>query len=127
MYLRSCHSDISCNFSELSAENCFIKTGYIAICASCNVTGDLLLQTSFQAQCIVQCWGYLISSDHQLYSYSTQDAVRIGNSFITILKHVLQSFIIISHGLQSQTFVTTVTYYTLAHKVSLLTQCVFTG
>jgi hypothetical protein len=35
----------------------------------------------------VQCWGYLVASDHQLYSYSTQDAVRIGNSFITILNH----------------------------------------
>jgi hypothetical protein len=28
--------------------------------------------------------GVLICSDHQLYSYSTQDAVRIGNPFITI-------------------------------------------
>jgi hypothetical protein len=30
---------------------------------------------------------YSICSDQQLYSYSTQDAVRIGNSFITILNH----------------------------------------
>jgi hypothetical protein len=28
--------------------------------------------------------GFLISSNHQLYCYSTEDTVRIGNSFITI-------------------------------------------
>jgi hypothetical protein len=38
-------------------------------------------------QYIVQCWGFLICSDHHLYSYSTEDAIRIGNSFITILNH----------------------------------------
>jgi hypothetical protein len=31
--------------------------------------------------------GYSIRSDHQLYSYSTEDTVRIVNSFITILNH----------------------------------------
>jgi hypothetical protein len=31
--------------------------------------------------------GVLIASDHQLYSYSTQDAVQIVNPFITILNH----------------------------------------
>jgi hypothetical protein len=36
---------------------------------------------------IVTSWGYLIASDPQSYNYSTQDAVRSGNSFITILNH----------------------------------------
>jgi hypothetical protein len=45
----------------------------------------ILLQKGYQLcyyKDIVSCWGFLICSEPQLYSYSTQDAVRIGNSFI---------------------------------------------
>jgi hypothetical protein len=36
---------------------------------------------------IVQCRGYSIASEPQLYTLITEDTVRIGNSFITILNH----------------------------------------
>jgi hypothetical protein len=69
---------------------------------------------------IVQCWRFLIAFEPRLYSYSTQDAVRIGNSFITILNHTsLQSHTIISyavtrlHNYNPYTFVTKITYNTL--------------
>jgi hypothetical protein len=48
---------------------------------------DILSLSLAISQYIVQCWGILISPEPRLYSYSTQDAVRIGNSFITILNY----------------------------------------
>jgi hypothetical protein len=83
--------------------------------------------------------------------YSTEDTVRIGNSFITIpvTRNYIQSQLFLSCYTCTQltityTFVTTITcstlarlhslralhsnlYCTIAHKVSSLTQCVFTG
>jgi hypothetical protein len=68
---------------------------------------------------------YSISSDHQLYSYSTVDAVRIVNSFITIpitrdYNHTIISYAGTHlHNYSPYTFVTKITYSTLARLHSL--------
>jgi hypothetical protein len=62
-----------------------IKWAYLSVFKQLIVIGCFYVL--FKKENIVTCYGSLIPSDHQSYSYSVQDAVKIGNSFITILNH----------------------------------------
>jgi hypothetical protein len=73
------------------------------------------------AKCIVQCLGFFDQFWPPIVPcYSTEDAVQIGNSFITILitRHYNHTIIYYAatrlHNYNPYTFVTTITYYTLA-------------